>query len=148
MKTYFTFILIMIFGLCSAQNPQYPEPKEGFKKIELSLPKKSNEKDYKVEFFVTLVRKVAKCSSPSSTVKLERRYLLPNRYVYYEVKNQNIQIVTLMNAECGDKIDKKVYNYPLTEEYQSRSPYIFYIPKDMNIEYRIWKVDTKYIEIK
>ncbi|GAA5099750.1 hypothetical protein GCM10023210_37520 [Chryseobacterium ginsengisoli] len=127
---------------------EYPEAKEGFKKVEFKLPIKDNYKDYKVEIFVTFMTKATKCDAASSTVNLERGYLLPGRYVYYEVKNKNIETVVMTNSNCGEKIDKKVYNYPLFEEYRSESPYICYIPKDMKIEYRIWKVEPKYIVVE
>jgi len=127
---------------------EYPEAKEGFKKVEFKLPLKDNYKDYKVEIFVVFLTKATKCDNVSSTVKLERGYLLPGRYVYYELKNSNIETVVMSNGDCGEKIDIKAYNYPLFEEYRSESPYVFYIPKNMNIEYRIWKVDPKYIIVK
>ncbi|KFF09580.1 hypothetical protein IX38_03555 [Chryseobacterium luteum] len=149
MKKGYTFILLFFFILCFSQKPEYPQPKDGYKKVELKLPQKENEKDYKIEIFVTFMMTVTKCDTPSSTVKLEREYLLSgNRYVYYEVKNHNIETVVLISDKCKEKISKKVYNFPLNEEYESQRPYIFYIPKKMNVEYRIWKAEPKYIEVK
>lgn len=148
MKKYYTFLLLFFICFCFSQKVEYPEAKEGFKKVELILPPKIDNKDYKIEIFVTFMTKATKCDSPISTVRLEREYLLSgNRYVYYEVKNKNVETVVLMNVDCGSKVDKKAYNYPLLEEYRSVHPYIFYIPKNMHIEYRIWKVEAKYIDV-
>lgn len=149
MKKVYTFILFFCAILCFSQKVEYPDAKEGFKKVEFKLPLKDNYRDYKVEIFVTFMMKATKCDKPSSTVKLETGYLLSgNRFVYYEVKNENIETVIMTNGNCGEKINKKVYNYPLFEEYRPEISYVFYIPKDMNIEYRIWKAEPKYIEVK
>lgn len=149
MKKVYTFILFFCAILCFSQKVEYPDAKEGFKKVEFKLPLKDNYRDYKVEIFVTFMMKATKCDNPSSTVKLETEYLLSgNRFVYYEVKNENIETLVMTNGNCGEKINKKVYNYPLFEEYRPEISYVFYIPKDMNIEYRIWKAEPKYIEVK
>lgn len=149
MKRICFFILLFYTILCYSQKVEYPDAKEGFKKVEFKLPKKDNYGDYKVEVFVTFMTKATKCDTTSSSVRLERQYLLSgNRYVYYEVKNQNFETVVMTNGNCGEKMDKKVYNYPLLEEYRPEIPYVFYIPKKMNIEYRIWKAEPKYIEVK
>lgn len=149
MKKISTFIFLFLVIFCCSQKVEYPIAKEGYKKIEFKLPKKDNYRDYMVEIFVTFMTKATKCDTPSSTVKLEREYLLSgNRYIYYEVKNKNVETVIMMNGNCGEKIDKKAYNYPLLEEYRSGIPYVCYIPQDMDIEYRIWKVEPKYIIVK
>jgi len=148
MKKYCTILLLSFAVFCFSQKIEYPEAKDGYKKVELKLLSKIHDKDYKIEIFVTFMSKVAQCMSVTSTVKLEREYLLENnRYVYYEVKNKNVQTLGLTNSDCGLKINKKIYNNPLLEEYHSTYPYIFYIPKNMEIEYRIWKVEPKYIQV-
>lgn len=150
MKKISAFILLFFTVLCFSQKVEYPDAKEGFKKVELKLAQKSNEKDYKIEIFLVSNMKLDDCENASLNAKLETKFLIPpGRYAYYELSNSNIETMTFKNGNCSNqKIDKKAYNYPKMEEYSSTLPYVFYIPKNMNIEYRIWKAEPKYIEVK
>ncbi|WP_164998573.1 ecotin family protein [Chryseobacterium sp. 3008163] len=151
MKEYYTLFLLLLFvSFCFSQKVEYPEAKDGYKKVELKLPSKIDNKDFKIEIFLVSNMKLDDCENASLNAKLETKFLVPPaRYAYYELSNPNIEIITFKNGNCSNKkIDKKVYNYPKIEEYRSVLPYTFYIPKNMDIEYRIWKVEPKYIEVK
>lgn len=148
-KFYLLFTILLISDLYS-QKIQYPEPKEGYKKVIINLPELKNEKDYKVEIFLTQKIKLNKCENGNFNVKLNQKFALPpSRFAYYEAENSYESVIFKVNDECvEEKVEKKIYNYPIFENYQERRSFIFYIPQNLDLEYRIWKVEPKYIEVK
>ena len=150
MKKLFLLFTVLLFTNIYSQKVQYPEPKESYKKVVINLPELKNEKDFKVEIFLTQNIKMKNCESGDFNVKLNQKFALPpSRFAYYEADNSYESLTYKINDDCKDeKLEKKIYNYPILESYQDRRSFIFYIPKYMNLEYRIWKVEPKFIEVK
>jgi hypothetical protein len=59
-------ILLILSVKLNAQNsPSYPQPKEGFKRVDLLLPKIENSKDYKIQVKFSIEATVGECSNAS-----------------------------------------------------------------------------------
>ena len=131
MKKLILLFTVLLFSKFYSQKVQYPEPKEGYKKVSINLPELKNEKDYKVEIFLTQKMKMKNCEDGNFNLKLNQKYALPpSRFAYYEAENSYESIAFKINDDCREeKIEKKIYNYPILENYQNRRSFIFYIPK-------------------
>jgi len=123
------------------QIEMFPKAKEGFKQVYIQLPVAKNERDLKVEFFVG-VEKMLDCNKHFLIGKVNNQDLQGWGYNYYEVESKGETGGTLM--ACPDqKLTKKfVYLQPETVRYNSKLPLVFYIPKDMEVRYRVLRPDT------
>ena len=145
-------VLMMIVGInISAQKKtekfdklqidMFPKAKEGFKQVYIQLPIAKNEKDLKVEFFVG-IEKMLDCNNHFLIGKINIQDLQGWGYNYYEVESKGETGGTLM--ACADqKLTKKFVSLqPEIVRYSSKLPLVFYIPKDMEVRYRILRPDS------
>lgn len=157
-KHQIIFLIFLIFNLNSvAQNkPSYPEPKNGFKRVDLMLPRIENEKDFKIEVRFGRVIPLTECEDGSFTFKLDNlktMYGIANttRFPYYALENSNGDINTGKRSGCKGsdiRVDKKIVSdQNIFIEYQSYYVRPFYIPESWTIEYRIWAA-SNYISIE
>ncbi|WP_336718514.1 ecotin family protein [Chryseobacterium mucoviscidosis] len=123
------------------QIEMFPKAKEGFKQVYIQLPVAKNENDLKVEFFVG-TEKMLDCNKHFLIGKVNTQDLQGWGYNYYEVESKGETGGTLM--ACPDqKLTKKfVYLQPETVGYNSKLPLVFYIPKDMEVRYRVLRPDA------
>lgn len=123
------------------QIEMFPKAKEGFKQVYVQLPIAKNENDLKVEFFVG-AEKMLDCNRHFLIGKVNTQDLQGWGYNYYEVESKGETAGTLM--ACPDKKMTKqfVYIQPETVRYNSKLPLVFYVPKDMEVRYRILRPDA------
>ena len=157
MKRLFTLLILSIFAVnLNAQNkPSYPEPKEGFKRVDLLLPKIENSKDYKVQVKFSFEESVIECSDATFSFNrknLKEEYGIPlnSRFPYYVIESNAAEIFEGIPSDC--KSDKKVKRKILSTqeifiEYQGYYSRPFYIPESWSVEYRIWKAGDKYVTV-
>jgi ecotin len=157
MKHIFTFLVLMILGsnLHAQNKPNYPEPKEGFKRVDLILPKVKDDKKYKVEISFSTEAEIVDCANGSFSFNrksMKEEYaILPYRYPYFIIENKAADILVSRDSDCKSekKVKKKIYTGEVIMiEYQSSYPRPFYIPEDWTLEYRIWEVTDKYISVE
>ncbi|WP_027387977.1 ecotin family protein [Chryseobacterium gregarium] len=158
MNKILTILILMILSIkLNAQGkPSYPQPKDGFKRVDLLLPKIENSKDYKVQVKFSFEATARECSDASfsfnrKNLKEEYGIQQGSRYPYYVIENDAAEIFEGMNSDC--KSDKKVKRKIISSqdifiEYQSYYARPFYIPESWSVEYRIWKGEDKYITVK
>ena len=158
MKKTLTILTLLILSVkLHAQNtPSYPQPKEGFKRVDLLLPKIENSKDYKIQIKFSIDATVVECSNASFSFnrknwKEEYGIQQNSRYPYYVIESDAAEILEGMNSDC--KSDKKVKRKIISSqdlfiEYQSYYARPFYIPESWSVEYRIWKAEDKYNTVK
>mgnify|MGYP000988022713 CR=1 FL=1 len=157
MKKLLTVLILLLLSVkLNAQNtPTYPQPKEGFKRVDLLLPKIENSKDYKVQVKFSLEVSLVECSNADfsfnkKNLKEEYGISQNSRYPYYVLESDAAEIFEGLQSDC--KSDKKVIRKILSSqdifiEYQSYYARPFYIPKSWNVEYRIWKAGDKYVTV-
>jgi ecotin len=120
------------------QIEMFPKAKEGYKQVYIQLPIAKNESDLKVEFFAG-IEKMLDCNKHFLIGKVDNQDLKGWGYSYYEVESKGETGGTLM-ACLDPKLTKKFISLqPETVRYNSKLPLVFYIPKDMEIQYRILK---------
>ncbi len=122
------------------QIEMFPKAKDGFKQVYIQLPVAKNENDLKVEFFIG-TEKMLDCNKHFLIGKVNTQDLQGWGYNYYEVESKGETGGTLM--ACPDqKLTKKfVYLQPETVRYNSKLPLVFYVPKDMEVRYRVLRPD-------
>ena len=156
-KTLTVLILLFLCVKLNAQNtPTYPQPKEGFKRVDLLLPQIENPKNYKIQVKFSIEATVVECSNASfsfnrKNLKEEYGIQQNSRYPYYVIESDLSEIFEGMNSDC--KSDKKVKRKIISSqdlfiEYQSYYARPFYIPDSWSVEYRIWKAEDKYNTVK
>lgn len=119
----------------------FPKAKEGFKQVYIQLPIANNENDLKVEFFVG-AEKMLDCNKHFMMGTVKTQDLQGWGYTYYDVDSKGEVGGTLM--ACPDKkMTKQFVNIkPEMVRYNSKLPLVFYVPKDMEVRYRILRPDA------
>jgi len=159
MKVIITSLLVFLWSFQSiAQNkPVYPEPKVGYKRVDLLLPKIENSKDYKIEIQFSFETNVIECSNasfhfnPNRNLKEEYGIPLNERFPYYVVTNDLVEIWEGKDANCKSKkkVNRKIFStMDYLIEYQGYYARPFYIPENWSVEYKVWKASDKYITVK
>ncbi|KAB1230188.1 ecotin family protein [Chryseobacterium viscerum] len=147
------FCILYSFNIYSQEKPDYPETEKGMKRIDLKLPKIENYKDYKVEIRFGMEIEVSECSSVDNfrfnSKNLEEKYaILPHSYPYYTLlKEMQVDILGFNESNCDKikKVKKKVLSSQnIFREYSGYYAIPFYIPEKWTVEYRLWKVNSKF----
>lgn len=119
----------------------FPKAKEGYKQVYIQLPVAKNEDDLKVEFFVG-TEKMLDCNRQFLMGTVKSQDLEGWGYNYYNVESKG-EIGSTMMACMNQKLTKKfVYIQPEIVRYNSKLPLVFYIPKDLEVRYRVLRPDT------
>ncbi|GAB0156844.1 serine protease inhibitor ecotin [Chryseobacterium sp. Alg-005] len=123
------------------QIEMFPKAKEGYKQVYIQLPVAKNENDLKVEFFVG-AEKMLDCNKHFLMGEVKTQDLQGWGYTYYDVESKGETGGTLM--ACPDqKLTKKfVTLQPQVVRYNSKLPLVFYVPKDLEVRYRVLRPDT------
>lgn len=123
------------------QIDMFPKAKEGYKQVYIQLPIAKNENDLKVEFFVG-AEKLLDCNKHFLMGKVNTQDVQGWGYSYYEVESNGETGGTLMGCPDQKKTKKFVSLQPEIVRYNSKLPLVFYIPKDMEVRYRILRPDA------
>ncbi|MFC5872056.1 ecotin [Chryseobacterium arachidis] len=123
------------------QIEMFPKAKEGFKQVYIQLPIAKNENDLKVEFFVG-AEKMLDCNKHFLIGKINTQDLQGWGYNYYEIESKGETGGTLMACPDQKLTQKFVYLQPETVRYNSKLPLVFYVPKDMEVRYRVLRPDA------
>lgn len=119
----------------------FPKAKEGFKQVYIQLPVAKNENDLKVEFFVG-ADKMLDCNKHFLIGNVKSQDLQGWGYSYYEVESTGETGGTLMACPDQKKTKKFVSLQPEIVRYNSKLPLVFYVPKDLEVRYRILRPDA------
>jgi ecotin len=157
MKIILPLLLIFSNVIFVQNKPSYPEPKKGYQRIDLLLPKVENQKELKVEVRFGLTTLIVDCAEGSFSFNksdLKEYYGIAAswRYPYYVFENLNVDVSEGFQKDCVNrdiKVNKKILSSQnIWIEYQSSYPTPFYIPEGWTLEYRIWKASDKYISVE
>ncbi|WP_313375170.1 ecotin family protein [Chishuiella sp.] len=147
---------ILSLNTYSQNTPSYPLPKENFKRVDFKLPKIDNPENYKVEITFSMEANVVECSDTDFNFNknnIETGYGVGNsRFPYYIFNVNGVDLFQGYNGDCNKdkpKITKKIYsNYKNIDNYHYAFPIPYYIPKNWNLEYRIFKAEAEYQILK
>lgn len=152
LKVVSAVLMMFVVGNISAQKKKaekfeklqiemFPKAKEGYKQVYIQLPVAKNENDLKVEFFVG-VEKLLDCNNHFLMGKVATQDLQGWGYNYYEVESNGETGGTLMACPDQKKTKKFVSLQPEIVRYNSKLPLVFYVPKDLEVRYRVLRPDA------
>lgn len=119
----------------------FPKAKDGYKQVYIQLPVAKNEQDLKVEYFVG-TEKMLDCNNYSLMGSVKSQDLQGWGYNYYEVESNGEAAGTLMGCMNKKATKKFIYIQPEIVRYNSKLPLVFYVPKDLEVRYRVLRSDT------
>ncbi|WP_332452628.1 serine protease inhibitor ecotin [Chryseobacterium aquaticum] len=151
LKTVSAVLMMFLVGNISAQKKtekfeklqidMFPKAKEGYKQVFIQLPIAKNENDLKVEFFVG-TEKMLDCNKHFLMGKVMTQDLQGWGYNYYDVESTGETGGTLMACPDQKKTKKFVSLQPEIARYNSKLPLVFYVPKDLEVRYRVLRPDS------
>ncbi|MBT2622411.1 MULTISPECIES: ecotin family protein [Chryseobacterium] len=119
----------------------FPKAKDGYKQVYIQLPVAKNEQDLKVEYFVG-TEKMLDCNNYFLMGSVKSQDLQGWGYNYYEVESNGEAAGTLMGCMNKKATKKFIYIQPEIVRYNSKLPLVFYVPKDLEVRYRILRPDA------
>lgn len=145
----FLLLITMLIPVVHAQKLSditvYPSASENENRNIIWLDKLANEEDYKVEIIATKTG-VKDCNHTSYHADLNRKSLKEWGYDFFVVVKSDLFITTLMG--CSN-IKNTLVDLPVSltkseslQPYNSRLPIVIYAPKEMQIKFKIWKVEA------
>lgn len=144
-------LLISLSTLCSVASAAkledvapYPQAEKGFSRQVIHLPKQKNEDDYKVQVIAGKTLQVD-CNKQRLGGKLEEQTLQGWGYPMYRLSKVSGPMSTLMACPQGKSHPEFV---PVVGEgfmlrYNSKLPIVVYVPKDIEVRYRIWSASKQ-----
>jgi len=117
----------------------YPEAEKGFTRQVIHLPAQADESAYQLEILAGKTLQVD-CNHQHLGGSLEERTLEGWGYNYYRLDKVSGPISTLMACPDAKKTNAFV---PVVGEgfmlrYNSKLPVVVYVPKDVEVRYRVW----------
>lgn len=148
---YLTLLAVLSLTTTLAQNtPTYPEPKEGFRRVDLIFPKIDDADQYKVEVRFGMQMELYPCSKADfnfrSDALVKSFGIKDGRFPYYDLTTNQAEVSErFMDDNCKNekKVKRKIVSHnSLFLQYNSHYPIPFYIPEGYTLEYRLWHTDT------
>ncbi len=129
------------FGAEHPQLKAFPSAEEGMERFVIVLPHKERgeEEGFQVEIIVGKTMLTDGVNLLRLGNKIEPRPLKGWGYTYYKVTGPGVTASTLMAVPEGTpQVEKFVPATPLLIPYNSRLPVVIYVPKGLEVRYRIW----------
>lgn len=139
------FLMILMIGssVFGFDLKIYPKPKDTEIRQVIELPKKDDEKNYKVEILFGKELELD-CNNYilAGDIKVDKKDLEGWGYDYYVFSGDGVLGGTKMMCPPNEPKMKKFvqFNKNLFLNYNSQLPIIFYTPKDIVVKYKIFKM--------
>ena len=148
MKFYFLGLLLLIFPfeMIPAAEPldAFPSAGEGMDRYVITLPKTEHEEMLKVELLVGRTLMLESQNLYFFAGRLETENLPGWGYDRYILKTLGPLASTLMAVDpTAPKVKRFITlaGEPILYRYNSHLPMVIYLPKGVEIKYRIWRAD-------
>lgn len=122
----------------------FPEAEEGMSRQAIFLPKKENEGDFQVELLIGKVLEVD-CNRPRMHGTLQSKTLAGWGYHYFILAELPPAASTMMGCPNNIKSEEFVAAHlgdAAMQRYNSRLPIVVYVPKDVEVRYRVWSASA------
>jgi ecotin len=120
----------------------YPSARDGYKRVYINLPIEKNEDNLKVEIFVGKQINVD-CNIHNLIGELSMKILDGYGYDYFEALSNGDVLSTKMLCIDEKLLPKYITMPSYFTRYNSNLPIVVYIPKDMELKYKVWKTTNK-----
>lgn len=122
----------------------YPAAEKGMVRQVIYLPKLENEDNFKVELLIGKTLEVD-CNRHMMGGKLVSKTLEGWGYDYLVLEQLSSPASTMM--ACPDQTKTKKFiaanlGDQTVERYNSKLPLVVYVPKDVEVKYRVWTTDN------
>ncbi|WP_185145380.1 serine protease inhibitor ecotin [Apibacter muscae] len=116
----------------------FPVAGEGMTRYVIFLKKKSNENDFKIELIPGKIMNVD-CNFYTLLGNMEEKNLDGWGYNYYQYTSSGEAMSTMMACPEQTKTNKFVAGKSIWVDYNSKLPIVIYVPKGIEVNYKIWK---------
>jgi ecotin len=149
--TFTTTVGLMVTGLSSIAHAAtlesiapFPKPESGFSRQVIHLAPQTKEDDFQVEILAGKTLTVD-CNRQRLGGMLDEKNLEGWGYPFYRLEKVIGPMSTLM--ACPDGKSKQDF-VPVSGDgfllrYNSKLPIVLYVPKDIEVRYRIWSASSK-----
>jgi ecotin len=151
LKSFFSLLMVLLLStnLTATDTTKdkyhmFPKAKDGYVRYIVAVPKTENDQEHKVELLIGK-NLMVDCNHASLSGKIERKTLKGWGYHYLEVSDIKRGPTTMM-ACPQPKIEKFIPLYAPQEtliRYNSRLGTVIYVPKDIEVRYRIWSASEE-----
>jgi len=147
-KSSATLLALGLAGVAHAAKLEdtapYPKAESGFTRQVIHLAPQAREDDFQVEILAGKTM-TADCNRPRLGGILEEKNLEGWGYPFYRLEKVIGPMSTLM--ACPDGTSKQDF-VPVVGDgfllrYNSKLPLVLYVPKDIEVRYRIWSASNK-----
>jgi ecotin len=123
----------------------YPAASQGMKRIVIHLDSQPDESAWKIELEVGKVMETDGVNHLGGGAKIEEKTLEGCGYTYFEAKAQGGIFSTKMAIRPGKPKVTRFVTMASTgpTRYNSRLPVVVYVPTDLEVRYRLWKVEPE-----
>ena len=150
MKTIFSLLLLAVLSVAAlADDPNmkaFPPADAEQTRFVISVPKQDDEYAFKVELVIGKTVKADPVNHFFFGGKLETETIQGWGFDRYILRKLGPMAGTLMGVEPGTpNVDRFVTigGEPQLLRYNSRLPLVVYVPKGVEVRYRIWRADAK-----
>ena len=142
------FISTQTFAQDSNDIKMFPKPDANKVQKVIQLNPLENEDDLMVEVMIGKKTMTDGCNNYFLLGQLEEKNLEGWGYNYYNFVSDGNIASTLMGCLNSKGEEKVVYAETKKVRYNSRLPIVIYAPKDVEVNYRIWKADSTIHQVK
>ncbi|WP_350574862.1 serine protease inhibitor ecotin [Pseudomonas sp. HY2-MNA-CIBAN-0224] len=144
-------LTLSLSTLCSVANAAkledvapYPKADAGFTRQVIRLPSQKNEEDYKVQIIAGKTLQVD-CNQQRLTGKLQEKNLKGWGYPMYRLDKVSGPLSTMMACPDGKPHPDfvPVVGDGFMLRYNSKLPIVLYVPKGVEVRYRIWSASKQ-----
>ena len=140
-------LLALISVASAADNLKaFPPPEKGMKRLVLNLPETANEADLKVEVLIGKMVKIDAVNRYFFGGRLETKTLQGWGFDYHILRQLGPITGTLMAPPPDSPQVERFITLrgePQLLRYNSRLPLVIYVPKGVEVRYRLWRADAQ-----
>lgn len=144
----FSILSTALFAQSQNDIKMFPLAEKGMEQKVIRLEPKENEDDYMVEVMIGKKSKVDTCNRYFLGGNFKENNLDGWGYNYYTFSTDGIIGGTLMGCMNNKKVQKVVYAPSEKVRYNSKLPIVIYVPKDYQVDYRIWSASNEVNTVK
>lgn len=116
----------------------YPKAKDGYQQRIITLDKKTNEDNYKLEIYVGKTM-LTDCNTYGLTGQFIEAVAEGWGYPYWEFNSNGQVRSTMMSCQDDTKKETFVRGEKKLLRYNSKLPVVVYVPKGFEVRYAIWE---------